>query len=79
MLSLPIILQLSGLLLDITGAIFIFLNSPKIEFNTYLFQEDELIELNKKAAKKHLYTKIGLLLLIIGFLAQGIGISFSLF
>lgn len=59
-----------GLIIDLFRAILLFLNSPKISFDTYLYNESEEAELQKKANKKHILAKSGIGLLIIGFALQ---------
>lgn len=66
-MSLQQILNNTGLCIDIIGVVLIFFNSPKITYNTYIYNDQELKELNKKASRKYRYARIGLLLLVIGF------------
>ena len=60
----------SGLILDIIGAVLIFFNSPQISHEVYIYNQEETDRLEKKARRNHLMTKIGLVLLIIGFVLQ---------
>lgn len=59
-----------GLILDLIGAMFIFLNSPKISYAVILRSDEETIQLEKKARSRVRMTKIGALLLVIGFSLQ---------
>jgi len=67
-------LSILGLSIDIIGAFLIYLNSPKVRFGTYLYNQTELTELEKKATKMHRLTQIGALLLVLGFSFQMIAI-----
>jgi hypothetical protein len=63
-------LSILGLCIDIIGAFFIYLNSPKVRFGTYLYNQAELTELEKKATRMHRMTQLGALLLVLGFTLQ---------
>jgi uncharacterized protein YxeA len=63
-------LSILGLCIDIIGAFFIYLNSPKVSFETYLYNQEELTELEKKATRMHRMTQLGALLLVLGFALQ---------
>lgn len=74
MISLSKILITSGLLLDILGVIIMYLNSPKISFDTALYNQENHEALNKKARKNHRNTKIGLFIIGFGFTLQLIAV-----
>jgi len=59
-----------GLILDIIGALMIFLDSPKVSFETRFYRRKEQDGLNKKAKRINNLAKIGALILFIGFLLQ---------
>lgn len=67
-------LSILGLCIDIIGAFLIYLNSPKVRFGTYLYNQEELTKLEKKAARMHHFTQLGALLLAVGFLLQIVAI-----
>lgn len=67
------ILSITGLSIDIIGAMLIFFNSPKMSYGIFMYNKEELEYLNKKASKMHRRTQIGAILLAIGFILQIVG------
>lgn len=59
-----------GLIIDLFGAFLLFLNSPKISFDTFVYNSSEDDKLHQKANRKHALAKTGMFLLIIGFAMQ---------
>ena len=66
-----------GLILDIIGALLIFISSPKVTFSTYFYNQDELKKLGDKARRINKTAKIGAFILFIGFLLQLIGYNIT--
>lgn len=66
-----LLINILGLLVDIVGALLIFLNSPEYDIpGAVLWSETELVEHKLIINKKRKLAKIGMLLLVIGFTIQ---------
>ena len=64
------VFNVTGLIIGGLGALFVFINSPKIESNTYIYRRDELKELTKKDKRKNNIGRFGMLMVAIGFALQ---------
>ncbi len=62
-----------GLIIDIAGAILIFFNSPEFTHHTYIYSDEEETNLNKKEIAIRRRARIGMGMLIIGFVFQLLG------
>lgn len=69
-MSIPFILNIIGLCLNTAAALLIFLNSPKVTFQVHLYNKVEEDILKKKAQLKNNLSRLGALLLFIGFAVQ---------
>ena len=68
------LISVIGLLIDISGACLMFFNTPKIDSHIYLFSRSEEKEIVKKANQKQERMRLGMILLIIGFVFQSLGV-----
>ena len=59
-----------GLTLDIIGALLIFFDSPKVDYQTIIYNRHEKKPLKKKANRKNRLAKSGALILFFGFALQ---------
>lgn len=65
-----LLLNIFGLLLTFSGSFLMFLYSPSVNFNTYMYEEKEHKELALRAKKINRMIKIGMLLIAIGSIFQ---------
>ena len=56
--------------LNMAGAMLMFLNTPKVDSGTYLYEHEEMIEIEKRDERKNRFTRLGMMLLFVGFLLQ---------
>ncbi len=59
-----------GLILDIIGVLLVFIHSPILQSVTYMYSIERNEEFRKTDKKKNNRAKLGLILIIIGFLIQ---------
>ena len=71
------VLNLIGLTLGMAGAYLMYNFTPKISSGTFLYQEAELREKEKKDANKNKMVRNGMLLLFIGFIFQTVALLIS--
>jgi len=69
-MNISFIINSFGLLLDIVGALLMFYNSQAVSFQTFIYQQKELKELNVRAKKMNFRVKLGAFLMFTGFLLQ---------
>jgi len=65
-----LILNSIGLILDIVGAILVFLNSPEFTYGNYTYFQKEMEALENKARKKRNLSRSGMALIAFGFAFQ---------
>ncbi len=70
MTELPTTLNLIGLSFDIAGALLVFFCTPKVDFNTYLYNKKDQDKIVRKARFKNRMMRLGIFLLVIGFSFQ---------
>ena len=75
-MNITLILNVCGLFLTFTGSFLMFLNSPRVDFNTYIYFKDEHSELRRKADKLNKRIKLGMLLIALGSALQLFGLIF---
>lgn len=68
------ICNIIGLGFDILGAFLMFWFTPKIDFNTYVFNSSEAPEFEAKARFKNNMVRFGMILLVCGFSLQGLAL-----
>jgi hypothetical protein len=69
-MTLQNILNLVALFINMIGAFMMYHYTPKISSGIFLYQEEQLLEKQKKDAYKNNMVRLGMLLLFIGFLFQ---------
>ncbi len=76
MISIAKILNIAGLVISMAGAMLVYLNTPKVNFQIYLYNESERPEKERKAKAMNRRTKQGMLFIFFGFLLQLIALFF---
>ena len=69
-MNLQNIFNLTGLVVNMIGAYMMYRNAPPVNSQTFLYQREEMQQINKKDKQKNLMSKYGMLLLFIGFIIQ---------
>ncbi len=69
-MTLSLIINSVGLLLDIAGALLMYFNSKPVSYATYLYSNKELKAFSIKSKKMNKRVKLGAFLLFIGFVLQ---------
>lgn len=69
-MTLQYILNLTGLIINMTGAYVMYKNAPVVNSQTSLYQDDELKKIIKNDKHKNKMSRNGMLLLFVGFLFQ---------
>lgn len=70
-------INIIGLCFDILGASLMFYYTPKIDFNTYLYNKSEQESIKSKAQTKNRMIRFGMLLLAVGFCLQALALFFK--
>lgn len=68
------LLNIIGLVINIAGALLMFINTPRVNFQVYLYNREEGPLLRDKEKRMNKRIKQGMLLLFIGFFLQLIAI-----
>ena len=64
------VFNIIGLLLNMSGALLVFFNTPTTKYGVYLYNKTERPELEKKAKRINRNARMGMLLLGFGFFIQ---------
>lgn len=73
-MNITLLLNVTGLFLTFTSSFLMFLNSPRVDFNTYMYFKEEHSELRRKAGKLNNRIKLGMLLIALGSALQLFGL-----
>lgn len=68
------LLNLIGLIINMTGALIMFYNAPKVQSQTFLYTDKELQEIEKNDKRKNQLSRYGMLILFIGFIVQSVAL-----
>lgn len=66
--------NLFGLIINITGAFLMYINTPKPTSSTVLYSREEMKKVKEKDASKNRWVRTGMLFLGIGFILQAIAL-----
>jgi len=66
----PKLLNITGLIINISGTLLMFYYSPKIESRLFLYKNEEYIAKHKIDVFKNKMMRFGIILLFVGFLLQ---------
>lgn len=69
-MDIPVIINASGLVLDIAGALLMVIFTPKVNFRTYLYNKSEGPKIEALARRKNRFIRLGATLLFFGFSLQ---------
>ena len=64
------LLNIIGLITNTLGAFLMFYYTPKVDSNTYLYNEDEQPEINGNDGSRNKWIRNGMIMLFIGFIIQ---------
>lgn len=74
---LPLVLNILSACLNMSGTILMFYNTPKISSKVFIYRHEELVALEARDKLRNKMTRLGMLLLFIGFLVQLLALIIS--
>jgi hypothetical protein len=68
--SIALWLNVLSACLNMSGALLMFFNTPKVDSQLYIYNKAEMAEIHKRDERMNKLTRFGMLLLFVGFLLQ---------